>query len=182
MDEYTSRRRTRTALSAFLILLTVYVAMSYTRNSSEAPREPIRSSSSTEEPIVLGIPPTIPFEPQATFTQVLVPGLLPTPVPSPTMPLMPASAQAAPPQLSSTLALTIIPPRSAFAVNERTYTVEAGDTLFRIALRFGISAESLAQANALSDPSLIVVGQVLRIPSSLLPSATPVSAYFLFAV
>jgi LysM repeat protein len=47
----------------------------------------------------------------------------------------------------------------------QTYTVRRGDTLSAIAIRFGVSLWSLARANGISNPSLIYVGQVLRIPS-----------------
>jgi len=46
----------------------------------------------------------------------------------------------------------------------RTYTVQPGDNLFRIALRYNMSHIYLAQYNGISDPSTIYVGQVLRIP------------------
>jgi LysM repeat protein len=45
-----------------------------------------------------------------------------------------------------------------------TYVVRPGDTLTRIALRFDTTAFVLAQANGISDPALIRVGQVLRVP------------------
>ena len=48
----------------------------------------------------------------------------------------------------------------------QTYTVQRGDTLSGIARRYGVSAWALTQANSLRNPSLIYVGQVLRIPSS----------------
>jgi murein DD-endopeptidase MepM/ murein hydrolase activator NlpD len=44
------------------------------------------------------------------------------------------------------------------------YTVQAGETLFRIATRFGISVNELATANNITDPSLIFAGQQLIIP------------------
>jgi LysM repeat protein len=47
----------------------------------------------------------------------------------------------------------------------QTYTVQRGDTLSAIALRFGVSVWALAQANSINNPALIYVGQVLRIPS-----------------
>jgi LysM repeat protein len=47
----------------------------------------------------------------------------------------------------------------------QTYTVRRGDTLSAIAIRFGVSLWSLAQTNSISNPSMIYVGQVLRIPS-----------------
>ena len=57
------------------------------------------------------------------------------------------------------------PMSSAGTAGTRTYVVRRGDTLFRIALRHGVSTWALAQANGIRNPSLIYVGQVLRIPS-----------------
>jgi len=45
-----------------------------------------------------------------------------------------------------------------------TYTVQAGDTLFRIAVRFNTTIDALAEANNISNTRQIVVGQVLQIP------------------
>ncbi|RWZ54429.1 LysM peptidoglycan-binding domain-containing protein [Halobacillus fulvus] len=47
-----------------------------------------------------------------------------------------------------------------------TYTVKAGDTLYRIATRYGVRVDDLAEANGVTNPSLIRVGQVLTIPGS----------------
>ena len=47
---------------------------------------------------------------------------------------------------------------------EETYTVRAGDTLFRIAARVGVSYQAIVKENNISNPNLIRVGQVLRIP------------------
>jgi len=43
-----------------------------------------------------------------------------------------------------------------------TYTVQPGDTLYRIALRYGTDSTTLAIANCLTDINRIEVGQVLR--------------------
>ncbi|MFR1199954.1 LysM peptidoglycan-binding domain-containing protein [uncultured Clostridium sp.] len=47
-----------------------------------------------------------------------------------------------------------------------TYVVQAGDTLSGIAARFGTTVAELVSLNNISDPNLIYVGQVLKIPSS----------------
>jgi LysM repeat protein len=47
---------------------------------------------------------------------------------------------------------------------QNTYRVQAGDTLSAIGTRLGVSSQSIAQANGLSNPNLIFPGQVLRIP------------------
>jgi LysM repeat protein len=46
----------------------------------------------------------------------------------------------------------------------RSYTVQAGDTLARIAARYGVNVYTLAQANNIYNFNLIYTGQVLRIP------------------
>jgi len=57
------------------------------------------------------------------------------------------------------------PSQPAASSSAKTYTVQAGDTLSGIAARFGVSVESLAQANNIQNPNSIQVGQVLVIPS-----------------
>jgi len=56
-----------------------------------------------------------------------------------------------------------------------TYIVRAGDTLGRIAQRFGTSAFTLAHLNGIANPSRIYVGQVLRL-SGAAPAAIPTPA------
>jgi LysM repeat protein len=41
------------------------------------------------------------------------------------------------------------------------YTVRSGDTLYRIAVRFGTSVSALVNLNGLSNPNLIYAGQTL---------------------
>ena len=46
----------------------------------------------------------------------------------------------------------------------RTHIVQRGETLYSIARKYGITPESLAQANGLADPNRLTVGQILVIP------------------
>jgi len=60
-----------------------------------------------------------------------------------------------------------------------TYTVQAGDTMGGIALKFGVSVDDLQAANPEISPNTMSIGQVLRIPSdpanpSGEPTPTPV--------
>lgn len=64
-------------------------------------------------------------------------------------------------------------PPSTPPVSGQTYVVKRGDTLSAIALRYGVSVWAIAQLNAISNPSLIYVGQVLRIPAGGSPSPSP---------
>lgn len=63
-----------------------------------------------------------------------------------------ASADAAP------LATTTPPGQSVFHI------VLPGETLFRIAMQYGVSVNDVTQANGITDPSLIYPGQQLLIP------------------
>jgi LysM repeat protein len=47
---------------------------------------------------------------------------------------------------------------------ETTYIVQAGDNLYRIGLRFGVSWVQIAEANGLVNPNMISVGDELKIP------------------
>lgn len=44
------------------------------------------------------------------------------------------------------------------------HKIENGETLYRVARRFGISVKSLMDANGISDPTSVKVGTILRIP------------------
>jgi LysM repeat protein len=55
----------------------------------------------------------------------------------------------------------------------RTHVVRAGETLSAIARRYGVPVWVLARANSLTNPSLIVPGQVLIIPGSSDPAPAP---------
>jgi murein DD-endopeptidase MepM/ murein hydrolase activator NlpD len=48
----------------------------------------------------------------------------------------------------------------------QVYTVQAGDTLSAIASRFGCDIEALTQANQITNPNVLRVGQKLTIPST----------------
>jgi lysozyme len=53
---------------------------------------------------------------------------------------------------------------STSATTATTYTVKSGDTLDHIAAQYGVSETELAEANNISNPNKIYVGQVLTIP------------------
>jgi LysM repeat protein len=58
-----------------------------------------------------------------------------------------------------------------------TYTVQSGDNLFRIALKFNLTVAQLAAANGIANANFIIVGTVLKIPgcgSSSAPAPTAV--------
>lgn len=55
----------------------------------------------------------------------------------------------------------------------QVYVVQPGDTVYSISMRFGVTVEELVEANHLSDPNYLRVGQELRIPGTELPTTYP---------
>lgn len=77
--------------------------------------------------------------------------------------------------LTLLLALTLgLAPVTVQAQNQN-HTVQAGENLFRIGLRYGVTVDALMRANGLTS-IYIYVGQVLVIPSQNTPVAQPTAA------
>lgn len=54
------------------------------------------------------------------------------------------------------------------------YVVQPGDTLFRIARRFGVTVQAILTINPeIRDPNVIFVGQIINIPVTVTPPPTP---------
>ena len=53
----------------------------------------------------------------------------------------------------------------ANALSSDTYEVNAGDTMFSISQKLGVSVDALSAANDISEPFMIYVGQALVVPS-----------------
>ena len=140
-------------------------------------RLPLGSSSGLD---VTGPPsPPEPFDLNRIQTAPL--GLLPDavqipppisagPTATPTLPGLPITSTL--PPVTVVLPPTAVPaacvPRSDWAF---TYTIQSGDTLSRIAQRFGLTVAQLQSGNCITDANLINAGQVLRVPVPL-PTAT----------
>ncbi len=76
----------------------------------------------------------------------------------------------------ATLAPTLPAPTAVPPVVPSTYTVQAGDNLYRISLKFNTTMQVLMQLNGLANPNIIYVGQVLKLPGGAAPAAPAVPA------
>ncbi|HEY7600762.1 MAG TPA: LysM peptidoglycan-binding domain-containing protein [Candidatus Limnocylindrales bacterium] len=106
-------------------------------------------------------PPDAAFMPTPTATA--------SPTPSPTAtdsPTVPPTATPSPSPSQPTAAPTPSP-------TPLEYVVQRGDTINKIALRFGVTPESIIELNELRNPNLIVPGQLLLIPAGGTPSPPP---------
>ncbi len=81
------------------------------------------------------------------------------------------STETVTPLASATLMITatVTPPPT---VTPMIYTVKPGDTLFSIALNFGITIKKLTTANDIDENSFLQIGQKLMIPFSPQPTQT----------
>ena len=59
-----------------------------------------------------------------------------------------------------------VAPRIASAARAGVHVVQAGDTVWRIARRYGVSAAQLARWNGLERPDRIFPGEHLRVAAS----------------
>ncbi len=103
---------------------------------------------------------------------------LPTPVTSPAAPgeTVPGSggaattvpsgsgASAAPSASAAPTSKPTPKPTPKATPGPRVYVVRPGDTLFRIAARFGVTVNAIIEANHITDPNAIYTGQRLVIP------------------
>jgi LysM repeat protein len=83
------------------------------------------------------------------------------PTPSPTEAPTPEPTAPPTPTLPPTTPAPTPPPTPAPV---RTYVVQEGDTLSTIAAAFGTTVAAIQEANGISDPNQIVIGQTLVIP------------------
>lgn len=77
---------------------------------------------------------------------------------------------ATPPASPTTPPPAATPPAAGSAT---TYTIVRGDTVSRIAVRFGVSTQSILTANGLGWSSIIYPGQRLAIPGTAAPQSQP---------
>ena len=76
---------------------------------------------------------------------------------------------AAPPPVAADPAVVAEVPADGDSASTVLHSVSRGETLFRIAQAYGVTMNSIVQANGLADPELIYPGQILVIPGVIAP-------------
>lgn len=138
------------------------------------PQTPIPTATATNE-----ASPRLDAAARATVESL--PATAAPPTPAPTLPvtaepvtLTPESSPAPPTTEPATAEPTAVEPtptaESANAAGEIIHIVQAGENLYRIGLKYGLSWVAIAEYNGITDPNSITVGQELRIPPA--PTAT----------
>ncbi|HET7026828.1 MAG TPA: LysM domain-containing protein [Candidatus Limnocylindrales bacterium] len=136
-----ARGRAATQVGLVLLALLAFGSLILARVGGGIPMD-VRAGA-IPTPTNAGVGPQIP-SPAVVVSGAAV-------APSTALPSSPAAASPASGPIAS-------PPSS------RHYTVRAGDTLNRIASRFGTSVKAIERANGIVDPSRLQIGQVLAIP------------------
>ncbi len=92
-------------------------------------------------------------------------------------PIVDRSSRPAPaPAITPAITPAVPQPPAPREAKDGNYTVQRGDTLYGIALSFGVDARELARWNGIDDPSRLSVGQSLRVaPPAAAAAAVPVS-------
>ena len=123
----------------------------------------------------IGSPPVVAPAPAATNTAL--PASSPLPEGAATSgPATAALLTVTPPTATATAAS--LAAQATQPLSATTYTVVAGDTIWGIAQRFGVTLQRLIEANPAIDPNLLHEGDVLLIPSAkdVLPTPSNASA------
>ena len=118
-------------------------------SSTGADRQPATATNTTTNSSAPATKPVVTFKVPPTQT----------PVPEPT----PAVTSA--PKTEATPTAAPIPTSTPKPEGPVEYAVKATDTLFTIAVQFGISVADLVEFNDLPDENFIFVGQVLEVPT-----------------
>lgn len=147
----------------YIWLLVLLLLSACTKNSGE------EAAAAPE-----GYNPFVPLNGNATLVPVVggtvvIPSVGPSQRAGPTPTLAPFSVQLPPTRVPGAPILSPTPDSPRVLPTPRVdpgqHVVQAGDTLGTIAQQYGVSLQALMQANGLSDPNLLSVGQALTIPA-----------------
>ena len=134
--------------------------------SATVTQQAVEAGESTEE---TATEETVPEEtvPEETAPEETLPTETPSQPPAPTVPppTVATTPESSTPVPATPVSPTPVPAVAPPATLQTTHTVQAGENLFRIALRYGTTEEAIAAANGIVDITQIFAGQTLIIPS-----------------
>jgi hypothetical protein len=135
--------------------------------SFEVTRKPLASSKQLSPPAKMSPPAPMPTpvlqEPPAQ-SPVVEEKLVAPPAPKPAPVLIAKAESTASPEPTGCVPSAECPYTDSCSVARDAYVVQAGDSLGRLAKKFGVSVNTLVALNDIEDPSLIKIGQKLRVP------------------
>lgn len=172
------RRFTTVVVIALLVMLLPFAAC----NRSAAPdavgelanEDELMQQAASEADSPVAPPTTAPTE-EPTAEPTEEPTIEPTAEPTEEPIAEPTVEPTEEPTVEPTEEPTVEPTAEAPVAIPGEHVVQPGENLFRIALRYGTMVESLAQANGITNPTLIYVGQVLKIPGGTAAPAAPMT-------
>lgn len=134
------------------------------------PQTPIPAATATNE-----ASPRLDAAARATVESLPTTAAPPTPAPTLPATVEPPTAAPEATPVSPTAEPTAVEPTAtaegANAAGEIIHIVQAGENLYRIGLKYGLSWVAIAEYNGITDPNSITVGQELRIPPAPTPTA-----------
>ena len=142
-----------------LVIVGVVVAITFVAGGDEGePTETVGGAAPTTAGAVL---PGTTASSQAPIVTMPAIAAAPTqtPVPEPTPTVQPT------PTVSPTPTMPPVDTPTPEPEGPIEYAVQDGDTLFTIAVEFGVSVQDLVEFNDLPDENFVFVGQVLEIPT-----------------
>jgi LysM repeat protein len=168
----------------FLALIVLMIALTFALAGCNRERPAPTSTSSTP---TLKLGTVTPAPPGAAVTRVTLPSQTgqpsgaATPVPlttgNPEAPTAASLSTSTPPAAAASKAPAseATPVRSA---SDSSYVIQRGDTLAKIATRYGVTVKQLTDLNGIKNPNMIVPGQTLKIPgtTTTAPAATSSSS------
>jgi len=148
-------RRAKPAVVSDVQVVSTTAATSATGRTVVPATSPSPTSEVTPETTPMPSPEVATSTPHAEATTA--------PTKAPTSTPVPTTAPTKTPTTVPTRVPTKVP--TTAPSREKTHVVQPGENLFRIALHYGMSYESVAAANGIVNPNLIYVGQALTIPA-----------------
>ena len=146
-----ARPRRRIALIALTVVLALVLTSCFGEDE-DAEESTTTTSAAQAAPQPT---PTTPAAPPEPVPVTVAPAPPPEPVP---VTVAPAPPEPPPPPPEAPTEPPVGPDDIVL------YTVQAGDTLFSIAQRFGVSLDDVVEANNITNPDVIYEGDTLTIP------------------